>query len=140
MKRLLIAAVLAAASTTMGVTAQAKAPISGAALVQQQVAAYNRHDLDAFVDAYSEDVTIYRMQRAATQSSISGKAALREFYRTERFNRPGLRAQILHRTVLGNKIVDHERIFGLGAHPLEAVVVYAIEQQHIAAVWIFSPE
>lgn len=122
----------------MGVSA-GTAPESGEAVVAAQFAAYNRHDLNGFVDAYSDDVTIYRIQRAA-QSSISGKAALREFYRNERFNRPGLRAQILHRTVFGNRIIDHERIFGLGSEPLEAMIVYAIEHQRIAAAWIFSPE
>lgn len=129
---------LATVATGVGIPAQAAE--SAEAIVRAQVAAYNRHDLDAFVDAYSDGVTIYRIHGAAAPSSISGKAALREYYRSERFNRPGLRAQIVHRSVLGNKIIDHERIFGLGSIPTEAIIVYAIEQQHIAAVWVFGSE
>lgn len=109
-----------------------------AQIVQSQVEAYNRHDLAGFTDTYADDIRIYRIRADTAEPSITGKDQLREFYRTERFNRPALRAEILHRTVLGNKVIDHERITGLADQPVEAEVVYAIANGHIAAVWIFT--
>ena len=62
---------------------------SGAQIVQSQVVAYNRHDLDGFADTYADDIRIYRIRTATAEPLITGKAQLREFYRTERFNRRG---------------------------------------------------
>ena len=35
-----------------------------------------------------------------------------------------LRAELLNRMTLGDKVIDHERIHGLGEHPTEVVAVY----------------
>jgi hypothetical protein len=38
----------------------------------------------------------------------------------------------------GNKVVDHERVFGLRAEPFEAVAVYEVNSELIERVWFFS--
>ncbi len=107
-------------------------------VVQRQVEAYNDHDLDAFVASYSDIVEIFRMPSAAP--AISSKGQLAEFYATERFGIPGLKAEILKRIVLGNKVVDHERVHGLRADPVEIIAVYEVVDGLIRRVWFFSPE
>ena len=42
--------------------------------------------------------------------------------------------------VLGNKVVDHERIHGVRAAPFETVAVYEIVDGLISVVWFFSAE
>lgn len=111
---------------------------AAASIVQRQFDAYNDHDLQAFLATYSDTVKLYRMP--ASEPAIVGKQQLGEFYRSSRFNIPALRAELLHRTVLGNKIVDHERITGLGSSPLEAVAVYSVVNGAIETVWLFYPE
>ena len=78
----------------------------------------------------------------AVEPSIVGKAALREFYATQRFNKPALQAELLHRIVLGNKVVDHERITGLAETPLEMVAVFEVTDLDrgglIQTAWFFS--
>ncbi len=106
-------------------------------IVQRQLDAYNRHDLDAFVACYSDAIRIYRIP--APDPSISGKAELARFYGTERFNRPGLHAEVLNRMVLGDKVIDHERIGGLRNEPIEVVAVYAIVGGLIECGWFFAP-
>ena len=40
--------------------------------------------------------------------------------------------------VLGNKVVDHERISGVREAPFEMVVVYQVVEGRIAALWTFD--
>jgi hypothetical protein len=106
-------------------------------VVQRQLDAYNRRDLDAFVATYSDDVVVFRMP--APEPALTGKAQLAEFYRTKRFNEPKLRAELLQRIATGNKVIDHERITGLGNDPVEAVAVYEVDGAVIRRVWFFYP-
>jgi hypothetical protein len=107
-------------------------------VVQRQVDAYNARDLDRFVSTYGETITIFRMP--STEPVISGKIQLAEFYSTQRFNLPGLRAQIVNRIVLGNKVIDQERIFGVRDTPIEIAAVYEVAGELIERVWFFAPE
>ncbi|PIW61376.1 nuclear transport factor 2 family protein [Shewanella sp. CG12_big_fil_rev_8_21_14_0_65_47_15] len=105
------------------------------ALVQAQLEAYNRHDLASFVSLFSEDVCIYRPP--ATEPVIQGKAAFRDFYQNERFNLPHLHAEILSRMVVGNKVVDHERISGIKDDPFEVMAVFEVSDGLIHTMWSF---
>ncbi|MGI1969249.1 nuclear transport factor 2 family protein [Shewanella baltica] len=106
------------------------------ALVQAQLEAYNQRDLATFVAQFSDDVCIYRPP--ATAPVIQGKAAFRDFYQNERFNLPNLRAEIVSRMVVGNKVVDHERISGIRDEPFEVMVVFEVNNGLIQAMWSFA--
>jgi hypothetical protein len=103
--------------------------------VQQQLEAYNAHDLVRFLAVYDENVRIYRPP--ASEPSMVGRAAVGQFHAAQRFTIPGLRADLLQRIVAGNKVVDHERVFGLSEQPFEVAVVYEVRDGRIAAVWYF---
>jgi hypothetical protein len=105
-------------------------------VVQEQLEAYNARDIDRFVATYSDQVRIFRMP--ATDPAISGKAQLTEVY-VKRFSSPSLHADILARMVLGNKVIDHERVRGIREVPVEAVAVYEVESGLIQTVWFFYP-
>ena len=107
-------------------------------VVQRQLDAYNAHDLAGFVAAYSDTVQVFRMP--ATEPAITGKAQLAAFYSTRRFNVPGLKAELVNRMVVGDKVVDHEHIIGLSDGVLNAVAVYQVVDELIANVWFFSPD
>ncbi len=106
-------------------------------LVQRQLEAYNNRDLPLFLENFADDVRVFRLP--LLEPSLSGKAQLAEFYATQRFNRSNLHAEILHRVVLGNKIFDHERIFGVQDKPFEVVVVFEIQNNLIQNMFSFSP-
>lgn len=104
-------------------------------LAQQQFDAYNARDLAAFVACYSESVQVFRPPASAP--TLTGKSAFAEFYATQRFNRPALRAELVNRMVFGNTVIDHERIHGLGGlgeQPLEMAVVYLVQDDLIQTV------
>src|SRR5512144_346426 len=94
------------------------------AVVQRQLDAYNARDLEGFLAGFGEEVRLYRPP--ATDPALVGKAALGSFYATQRFCRAGLHADVLNRMVLGNKVIDHERISGVGEQPFEVVIVYEV--------------
>lgn len=105
--------------------------------VQRQVDAYNRRDLDAFLATCSETVRVYRMP--AAEPALAGKSAFGEFYRTRRFNLPGLHADIVQRIAIGNKVIDHERVSGIEDRPIEMIAVYEVRDGLIDCVWFFTP-
>jgi hypothetical protein len=112
--------------------------MSAVDVVQRQVEAYNARDLDRFVSTYSETIAIFRMP--STEPSISGKIELAKFYAAQRFNLPGLRAEIVNRIVLGNKVIDQERVWGVRDAPIEIAAVYEVAGELIERVWFFAPE
>jgi hypothetical protein len=108
------------------------------AVVQRQLEAYNARDLERFVAEFSDDVQVFRPP--ATEPALSGKAALAQFYATQRFCHAGLHAELLNRMVLGNKVIDHERISGVREQPFEMAVAYEIKDGRIQRVWSFAAE
>jgi hypothetical protein len=110
--------------------------MSPEAAVQNQLEAYNARDLVRFLAVYSDDIRLYRLP--ATESAIVGKAALAEMYATQRFNLPGLHAELLNRMVIGNKVIDHERISGVRELAFEVAAVYEVIDGLICTAWFFS--
>lgn len=107
-------------------------------LVEHQLAAYNARDLAKFLEVFSDDIEVTRLP--ATTPAIVGKAALGKFYAENRFNLPNLHAEIVNRIAAGSKVIDHERITGIGDAVLEIVVVYAVDDGLIRRMWSLSPE
>jgi hypothetical protein len=105
-------------------------------IVQEQLEAYNARDLERFAATYSDTIQIFRMP--AGEPAIAGQVQLRDTYRG-RFASPNLHAEIVNRIVIGNKVIDHERVVGIEAGPIEAVAVYEVGGGLIRAVWFFRP-
>jgi hypothetical protein len=103
--------------------------------VQRQLDAYNDRDLERFVAEYSETIRVFRPP--AAEPSITGKAALAEYYAANRFNLPRLHADLVHRIVLGNRVIDHERIHGVRDEPFEVAAIYEVADGKIQAAWFF---
>ena len=105
---------------------------------QEQLDAYNAHDLQRFVAAYAEDVKVYRPP--SFEPVMQGRAAFAEFYGKNRFNLPGLRAEVLHRIAFGNKVIDHERVSGVRPEPFEVAAIYEVVDGLIRTVWFVAGE
>lgn len=106
--------------------------------VQRQLDAYNACDLERFVAEYADDVQLFRPPEPVP--FITGKQALAEHYAAHRFGLPGLRAQLVNRMVLGDKVVDHELIEGVRPEPYEAVVVFQVKDALISRAWFFGAD
>ena len=105
--KLLAALVCAVFMVSCAVERSRATPISAAEqVIQRHVAAYNAHDIEAFMATFADDAVVYRVPNTAP--AMTGKQQVREFYRDQRFNLPKLHLEILHRSVIGDKVVDHD--------------------------------
>ena len=111
-------------------------PFDPAGFAQRQLDAYNARDLERFVQEYTDDVVVYRLP--ATEPVLQGKAALAAHYAANRFNLPKLHAELVNRMVLGNKVIDHERVTGVQSTASEVAAVYEVTPAGIAKVWFVS--
>ncbi|MEZ4921294.1 MAG: amidohydrolase family protein [Saprospiraceae bacterium] len=101
-------------------------------LVQQQLNGYNARDIDAFVAPYSEDVELFTFPN---EPMGKGKANMRVQYQQLFENVPELHCELVNRIVLGNTVIDQERVTGFPSGTLEAVAIYKIENGKIAKVY-----
>ncbi len=101
--------------------------------VEQQFDAYNQRDLPRFLAVFADNIRSFRLPDMTLM--LDGKAAYGEFYASQRFVHAGLRAELLNRMVIGNKVIDHELIHGLGPEPFETAVMFVVEQGLISAVF-----
>jgi hypothetical protein len=108
-------------------------PFAPEAFVQRQLDAYNDRDLDRFVREYTDDVAVYRLP--SSEPVLVGKVAFAEHYRSNRFNLSGLHAELVHRMVFGNRVIDHERVSGIQPAPLEVAAIYEVTPSGICKVW-----
>jgi hypothetical protein len=104
------------------------------AVVQRQLDAYNARNLDALLAIYADDARMY--EHPATLLA-EGSTALRERF-AARFQEPNLHAKLLKRMVMGNYVVDHERVtrtFPEGPGSVEMVMTYEVRDGKIIKAW-----
>jgi len=104
-------------------------------IVQAQLDAYNARDLQAFVAGYDDQIEVFRPP--AAEPGITGITALAQHYADKRFNLPDLHAELVNRMVIGQKVIDHERVHGVAEHIIEAAAVYEVIGQKIVRVWFY---
>ena len=100
-------------------------------VIQSQVEAYNRKDLDAFLATYAENAQQFILHG---ELLAQGRDAMRSRY-AERFAEPDLHAQILSRTSIGNVVVDTELVTrnfpGEGLGTIEMICIYEVEDSQV---------
>jgi hypothetical protein len=115
----------------------ATGPVGAAAsgpegVVQQQVEAYNRHDIEAFLKSYSAEIKVFDFPDTLR---FSGLETMRERYGKLFKGEPGLKVKIARRIVQGDHVIDHEEVKKGGDRPFTVVAVYRVEGGRITAVW-----
>jgi imidazolonepropionase-like amidohydrolase len=111
----------------------AASPAGPAQVVQVQLEAYNRRDLDAFVATYAPDV---RMYQHPDRLVTDGLDAVRATYGKLFASAPDLEATVTSRIVQGNFVIDHEHVTGLDRDSeLRAVAIYEVSDGKIRNVW-----
>ena len=79
------------------------------ALVQEQVDAYNAHDLERFIACYSEDVVI---EDAQGDTMMKGQDQMRKLYEELFSANPNIHCEIISRFKVGEYVIDEEHITG----------------------------
>ncbi len=107
-------------------------------VVQAQLDAYNAGDIDAFLAVFAEDAKLYRLGN--DEPFAAGKVQLRTLYGKLFENSPDLHSEVTTRTVIGNRVIDYERITGRNgqAEPWFIVMIYEVEEGLIRRAWSLS--
>ena len=106
--------------------------LSPADLAQGQLDAYNAQDLDAHCAFFADDIVVADLNGAVT---IQGIEAYRAKYTQVFADFPDNRAELANRIVVGNTVVDHERVSrGPNGPFFEVMAIYTIAGGKIARV------
>ena len=103
-------------------------------VVEAQVAAYNRRDLEGFAAAYAPDAVVYDPPE---QIRAAGMESIRRIYAKAFAEIPSARATISQRLIQGNFVVDQESVSGLpGGRSASVVVIYEVRDGKIRRAWV----
>ena len=108
--------------------------------MQRQLDAYNAKDIEAWLATYEPEAEQYELHGPRL---AQGHAEMRARM-LARFAEPDLHAALLSRTVMGNVVVDHERItrnFPEGKGSIEMLGVYEVRGSRISkATFCLGPK
>ncbi len=101
-------------------------------LADQQLVAYNAHNLEAFLAPYAENIEIYDLSTNKLQTK--GKEAMRKRYGFLNTAKT-LYCNLINRMVQGNIVIDHEEIWVDGGRKFYGLAIYEVKDSKIVKVW-----
>ncbi len=99
-------------------------------IVNKQLEAYNKRDIDEFAKTYSKDITLHLFPDDLT---TNGNADLKKRYDAMFEKVPDLNAEIVNRIVLGNKVIDKEKVT-INGKIYYAIAIYEVKDGLISKV------
>ena len=110
--------------------------VSPEQVVQENVDFYNKRDIEGFMRSFRDDITVLNF--SDFKITLNGAAEVRNFYEALFRNSPQLHSTIAKRIVLGNKVIDYERIKGRNGSPdlTELVLIYEVEGEKIYKITV----
>lgn len=101
-------------------------------LAQGQLDAYNAQDLSAYCSFFADDLVVADLNGQVT---IQGLEAFRDKYAQVFSDFPENRVELLNRIVLGNTVIDHEKVIRRsGGETFEVAAIYTVAGGKIARV------
>jgi hypothetical protein len=107
-----------------------------AEIVNRQLQAYNERNIHDYCALFSEDAVVFKLN--GNHVLARGIDEIREYY-TERFKSQQLFCRIKNRIELGNFVIDHEHVVGIGEGALEVVAIYEIRDSLIQSIHVLWP-
>jgi len=95
--------------------------------VKAQLDAYNKRDIDGFVNSFSEDIIAYDYPN---KFSYKGKAEFKKIFTDYFASTPDLHSDIITRIVLGNIVIDEEYVTNNGDN-FYSVAIYEVAKGKI---------
>lgn len=114
---------------------QSQTPVE---LADLQLKGYNERNIDLFLEAYSDSVKVYSFP---DKLLYTGKETMRMNYTGMFSNLTDLHCTIKSRMVLGNTVIDEERVLLRKEQPLlEAIAIYKIDAGKIQEVYFIMKD
>jgi len=99
-------------------------------IVNDQLEAYNNRDINGFTKTYTNDVMLFSFPYTLNSE---GQDALKKQYASFFKNTPDLNAEIVNRIVIGNKVIDKEKV-RVNGKIIYAIAIYEIRNDLISRV------
>ena len=102
-----------------------------------QLEAYNNQDIEKFMVNFSKDCVV---EDGKGKVLMTGRATMYESYKKMFEASPDLHCHLASRVVVGNYVLDEERVTGRNGNPEEGhvVAVYRVENEEIVHVRFLS--
>ena len=98
-------------------------------LVDSLVDAYNAHDAQGFAAHFAEEANTYEHPGAMAQA---GRQGIETHYSRRFAELPDLKTQVLHRIVIGDYVIDHERVHkGKNQETFDALAINLVKEGKI---------
>lgn len=107
-------------------------------VVQENLDFYNQRNIEGFISSFSDTIGLYLFGK--TEPVVIGKEAVRKLYKELFDDSPKLHSTILHRAVIGNKVIDHESIKGRkgSKKPVKLVMIYEVSGDKIVRMTVIK--
>lgn len=106
--------------------------MSLADIAQAQLDAYNAQDLDALCRCFADDMVVAELN---SEPNLHGVADFRERHIGLFAQFPQNRAELVARIEIGNRVIDHERVYrSPDATPFQVAAIYTFAGDKIARV------
>ncbi len=105
--------------------------------VAAQLAAYNAHDVDAFMACYTDDCIV---EDGAGLRMMTGAVEMRPRYHALFSSAPHLHCELINRIRIGEYVIDEEKITGRVPAIRRAVAVYHLRDHKIDHVRFYREE
>ena len=124
------------AFSLMYTTLQAQQTRTPEEIVQENLDFYNQRNLEGFMSSFTDSIALYTFGN--TEPVSRGKEAIRNLYKGLFDDSPKLHSTILHRSIIGNKVIDHESIIGRKGSdvPIELVMIYEVSDDKIVRMTV----
>jgi hypothetical protein len=105
-------------------------------LAQEQLDAYNKRDIEAFVAPYADKVRVYKFP---DEFMYEGKTEMYDIYGRMFARTPDLHCRLVNRIVMGNTVIDQEEVtISKKDPPMQAIAIYKIKDGKIAEVYFIQ--
>ena len=118
------------ASNETGTLLSLVSEVSPEGIVQQQLDAYNKRDIETFLNTFSDKVEVYNFPN---QLSFKGIENMRKNYADFFKNTADLHCKIENRIVIGNKVIDEELVT-VNGNTINVVAIYEVNNGKISKV------
>ena len=100
-------------------------------VVQENLEFYNQRNIEGFMSSFSDSITLFTYEKM--EPIAKGKDEIKILYKGLFEESPKLHSTILHRAVIGNKVIDHESIKGRrgSKKPIKLVMIYEVSDDKI---------
>jgi len=106
--------------------------VSNADIASAQLDAYNAQDLEKYVSYFTEDCVVSGLNGTPTETT---RDAIKARYAKAFAQFPQNKAELVNRIVVGNTVVDHERVIRApGGEQFEIIAIYTFRDGLISRV------